>query len=123
MTTYFQLLVISCAPALTGILLTLPFWRIRKFTNQEIFVSGLVVLFAALAGCLIPAFQSDEPGFGLSAILVCSINFSLFRHYMRILYTTRCPNCRHGSLRIHTYQGRYYRLHCRHCGLCTEWRE
>lgn len=47
----------------------------------------------------------------------------LFKHYLRILFTTRCPVCRQVGLYIHSQRRNIYRIYCRKCGTNTEWWE
>ena len=65
----------------------------------------------------------ENSGTGFAAIALSCINFFLFRHYERLLYTLRCPGCRHATLRGRAVNRRTYRLHCKRCGLYTDWHE
>lgn len=123
MNTYLLLVGISTIPAIAAIASTLPFWLIKKISNQTIFTSGLIIFFITLLSLLLLAFGIDNPGIGFSSIALSCINLFLFRHYLRILYTTRCPVCRHIGLHIYARNNNLYRLYCRKCGTNTEWWE
>lgn len=114
---------ISCAPAVAGMLATMPLWLFRHLHNRVIHILALLILFVTLVGCLLIVIARENPGIGFAAIAVSSINFFLFRHYERLLYTLRCPGCRHATLRIRSVHNRTYRLYCKRCGLYTYWRE
>lgn len=73
------------------------------------------------ASCLLPVITGENSGTGFAAIALSCINFFLFRHYERLLYTMRCPGCRHATLRVRAVTRRTYRLHCKRCGLYTDW--
>ena len=94
MNNYLLLIGISCVPAVTGMCITLPLWRLRHLRNQAIHTLGLTVLFLTLASCLLPVITGENSGTGFAAIALSCINFFLFRHYERLLYTMRCPRPR-----------------------------
>ena len=71
----------------------------------------------------LPVITGENSGTGFAAIALSCINFFLFRHYERLLYTMRCPGCRHATLRVRAVTRRTYRLHCKRCGLYTDWHE
>lgn len=123
MNNYLLLIGISSIPAVTGMCITLPLWYSRHLRNQTIHTLGLIVLFLTLIGCLLPVITSESSGIGFAAIGLSCINFFLFRHYERLLYTMRCPGCRHATLRVRAVNHRTYRLHCKRCGLYTDWHE
>lgn len=114
---------ISCVPAVAGMLATMPLWLFRDLHNRVIHILALLILFVTLVDCLLIVIARENPGIGFAAIAVSSINFFIFRHYERLLYTLRCPGCRHATLRIRSVHNRTYRLYCKRCGLYTYWRE
>ena len=59
MKAYLLLLPISFLPAVAGILVTRPMWRIRQLPNEAIQGIGLVVMISVLIGCLVPLFLGD----------------------------------------------------------------
>lgn len=87
MNNYLLLIGISCVPAVTGMCITLPLWLLRHLRNQTIHTLGLTVLFLTLASCLLPVITGENSGTGFAAIALSCINFFLFRHYERLLYT------------------------------------
>lgn len=107
---------ISCAPAVAGMLATMPLWLFRHLHNRVIHMLALLILFVTLVGCLLIVIARENSGIGFAAIAVSCINFLLFRHYERLLYTLRCPGCRHATLRIRSVHNRTYRLYCKRCG-------
>ncbi len=123
MNNYLLLLGISSAPAVASMCATLPLWHSKHLRNRTIHTLGLIILFLALICCLLPVITSEDTGIGFAAIAVSCINFFLFRHYERLLYTLRCPGCRHATLRVRAVHHKTYRLHCKRCGLYTDWHE
>lgn len=122
MKTYVLLLVICLLPAVTGIVVTRPMWRLRRLPNHVIQAIGLVVLIGVLIGCLIPLFLSDESGIGFACILLSLFNLVIFQHYEHRLNTSRCPQCHTRSLRVRKHTKGLYKLYCPHCGLHSQWR-
>lgn len=122
MKTYVLLLAICLLPAVTGIVVTRPMWRLRRLPNHVIQAIGLVVLIGVLIGCLIPLFLSDESGIGFACILLSLFNLVIFQHYERRLNTSRCPQCHTRSLRVRKHTKGLYKLYCPHCGLHSQWR-
>ena len=120
MNNYLLLIGISCVPAVAGMCITLPLWRLRHLRNQTIHTLGLTVLFLTLASCLLPEITGENSGTGFAAIALSCINFFLFRHYERLLYTLRSPGCRHATLRGRAVNRRTYRQHCKRCGHNTD---
>ena len=123
MDTYLLLIGLSSAPAIAGMCATLPLWYLKHLRNQTIHTLGLIVLFLTLICCLLPVITNDSSGIGFAAIAVSCINLFLFRHYERLLFTLRCPGCRHAALRLRAVHRKTYRLHCKRCGLYTDWHE
>ena len=123
MNNYLLLIGISCIPAVAGMLVTLPLWYSKHLRNRTIHILGLLILFLTLICTLLPTVTGECTGIGFAAIAVSCINFFLFRHYERLLYTLRCPGCRRVTLRIRAVHHKTYRLHCKRCGLYTDWRE
>ena len=62
MKAYLLLLPISFLPAVAGILVTRPMWRIRQLPNEAIQGIGLVVMISVLIGCLVPLFSRRHRG-------------------------------------------------------------
>ena len=93
MKAYLLLLPISFLPAVAGILVTRPMWRIRKLPNEAIQGIGLVVMISVLIGCLVPLFLGDTGAVGCACILLSLFNLVIFQYYEQRLTTSRCPQC------------------------------
>ena len=65
MKAYLLLLPISFLPAVAGILVTRPMWRIRQLPNEAIQGIGLVVMISVLIGCCL-LYRSFSATQGLS---------------------------------------------------------
>ena len=74
MKAYLLLLPISFLPAVAGILVTRPMWRIRQLPNEAIQGIGLVVMISVLIGCLVPLFLGDTGAVGCACILLSLFN-------------------------------------------------
>ena len=73
MKAYLLLLPISFLPAVAGILVTRPMWRIRQLPNEAIQGIGLVVMISVLIGCLVPLFLGDTGAVGCACILLMPV--------------------------------------------------
>lgn len=93
MKAYLLLLPISFLPAVAGILVTRPMWRIRQLPNEAIQGIGLVVMISVLIGCLVPLFLGDTGAVGCACILLSLFNLVIFQYYEQRLTTSRCPQC------------------------------
>ncbi|WP_390567128.1 hypothetical protein [Alistipes sp. i18-0019-D1] len=122
MKAYLLLLTICILPAVAGILVTRPMWRIRQLPNEAIQGIGLVVLIIVLIGCLVPLFLGDTGAVGCACILLSLFNLVIFQCYEHWLNTSRCPQCHTRNLRAHKYGKGVYKLYCSHCGLHSRWR-
>lgn len=122
MKAYVLLFAICFLPAIAGILITRPLWRIRRIPNEAIQALGLFVLTGSLIACLVPLFLGDESGIGFVCILLSLFNLVIFQEYERRLNTSRCPRCHTRNLRIRRHRKGLYKLYCPHCGLHSEWR-
>ena len=81
MKAYLLLLPISFLPAVAGILVTRPMWRIRQLPNEAIQGIGLVVMISVLIGCLVPLFLGDTGAVGCACILLSLFNLVIFQYY------------------------------------------
>ena len=115
MKAYLLLLPISFLPAVAGILVTRPMWRIRQLPNEAIQGIGLVVMISVLIGYLVPLFLGDTGAVGCACILLSLFNLVIFQYYEQRLNTSRCPHVR-------KYSKGLYKLYCPHCGLHSRWR-
>lgn len=110
MKAYLLLLPISFLPAVAGILVTRPMWRIRQLPNEAIQGIGLVVMISVLIGCLVPLFLGDTGAVGCACILLSLFNLVIFQYYEQRLNTSRCPQCHTRNLHVHKYsKGLAYR--------------
>lgn len=116
-----QLLTVCFLPALAGILVTRPMWRIRTLPNEAIQGIALVILIGVLTVCLVPLFFQECTAAGGLSLLLSLFNLVLFQRYERWLNTSRCPRCHIRSLRIHRCGKGLYKLYCPHCGLHNRW--
>ena len=96
MKAYLLLLPISFLPAVAGILVTRPMWRIRQLPNEAIQGIGLVVMISVLIGCLVPLFLGDTGAVGCACILLSLFNLVIFQYYEQrlttcLLYTSPSP--------------------------------
>ena len=73
MKAYLLLLPISFLPAVAGILVTRPMWRIRQLPNEAIQGIGLVVMISVLIGYLVPLFLGDTGAVGCACILLMPV--------------------------------------------------
>ncbi len=117
-----QLFTICFLPALAGIFVTRPMWRIRALPNEAIQVIALVILLGVLAATLAPLFFQEYTAVGGLSLLLSLFNLVLFQCYERWLNTSRCPRCHTRSLRVHRCGKGLYKLYCPHCGLHNRWR-
>ena len=122
MKAYLLLLPISFLPAVAGILVTRPMWRIRQLPNEAIQGIGLVVMISVLIGCLVPLFLGDTGAVGCACILLSLFNLVIFQYYEQRLNPSRCPQCHTRNLHVHKYSKGLYKLYCPHCGLHSRWR-
>ena len=122
MKAYLLLLPISFLPAVAGILVTRPMWRIRQLPNEAIQGIGLVVMISVLIGCLVPLFLGDTGAVGCACILLSLFNLVIFQYYEQRLTTSRCPQCHTRNLHVRKYSKGLYTLYCPHCGLHSRWR-
>lgn len=60
MKAYLLLLPISFLPAVAGILVTRPMWRIRQLPNEAIQGIGLVVMISVLIGSSSRSFSATQ---------------------------------------------------------------
>lgn len=119
----YVLLFASCfLPALAGILVSRPLWRIRRLPNEVILVAGQIVLICTLILCLVPLFFGDNSFIGFACIVLSLLNIVIFQYYEHRLHTSRCPQCHTRSLRIRRHVKGLYKLYCPHCGLHSQWR-
>ena len=118
MKAYLLLLPISFLPAVAGILVTRPMWRIRQLPNEAIQGIGLVVMISVLIGCLVPLFLGDTGAVGCACILLSLFNLVIFQYYEQRLNTSRCPQCHTRNLHVHKYSKGLYKLYCR-IAACT----
>ena len=81
MKAYLLLLPISFLPAVAGILVTRPMWRIRQLPNEAIQGIGLVVMISVLIGYLVPLFLGDTGAVGCACILLSLFNLVIFQYY------------------------------------------
>ena len=117
MKAYLLLLPISFLPAVAGILVTRPMWRIRQLPNEAIQGIGLVVMISVLIGCLVPLFLGDTGAVGCACILLSLFNLVIFQYYEQRLNTSRCPHCHTRNRHVRKYSQGLYHLYCPHCGL------
>ena len=122
MKAYLLLLPISFLPAVAGILVTRPMWRIRQLPNEAIQGIGLVVMISVLIGYLVPLFLGDTGAVGCACILLSLFNLEIFQYYEQRLNTSRCPQCHTRNLHVRKYSKGLYKLYCPHCGLHSRWR-
>ena len=108
MKAYLLLLPISFLPAVAGILVTRPMWRIRQLPNEAIQGIGLVVMISVLIGCLVPLFLGDTGAVGCACILLSLFNLVIFQYYEQRLNTSRCPQCHTRNLHVHKYSKGLY---------------
>ena len=111
MKAYLLLLPISFLPAVAGILVTRPMWRIRQLPNEAIQGIGLVVMISVLIGCLVPLFLGDTGAVGCACILLSLFNLVIFQYYEQRLNTSRCPQCHTRNLHVHKYSKGLYKLY------------
>ena len=116
-----QLFTVCFLPALAGILITRPMWRIRRLPNEAIQGIALIILIGMLIASLIPVFIRDCTAVGGASIVLSLFNLVLFQYYERWLNTSRCPRCHTRSLRIRKCGKGLYKLYCPHCGLHNRW--
>ena len=90
MKAYLLLLPISFLPAVAGILVTRPMWRIRQLPNEAIQGIGLVVMISVLIGCLVPLFLGDTGAVGCACILLSLFNLVIFQYYEQRLTRATC---------------------------------
>ena len=121
MKAHVLLFAICFVPAVAGILVTRPMWRVRNIPNEVIQGIGLVVLIIVLVGCLFPIFLGDEEGIGFVCILLSLFNLVIFQCYEHRLNTSRCPQCHTRNLRVRKHSKGLYKLYCSHCGLHNRW--
>ena len=100
MKAYLLLLPISFLPAVAGILVTRPMWRIRQLPNEAIQGIGLVVMISVLIGYLVPLFLGDTGAVGCACILLSLFNLVIFQYYEQRLNTSRCPQCHTRNLHV-----------------------
>ena len=121
MKAHVLLFAICFVPAVAGILVTRPMWRVRNLPNEAIQGIGLVVLIVVLIGCFVPLFRGDEEGIGFVCILLSLFNLMIFQCYEYRLNTSRCPHCHTRNLRVRKHSKGLYKLYCSHCGLHSRW--
>lgn len=122
MKTYVLLFAICFLPALAGILVTRPMWRMHRLSNEIIQAVGLVVLIGTLICCLLPLFLGDATLLGFASIVLSLLNLVIFQAYEHRLNTSRCPQCHTRNLHVRKRTKGLYKLYCSHCGLHSQWR-
>lgn len=126
MNTFILFVGVSAVPALTGIFATLPLWKTR-LKNDDIRIVGIVVLITTLICTICYTAYVTSLGenwiTGFLCMLLSGLNLPIFRLYDRLLHLTRCPHCHRCSLHVTNVSASgHYKVHCRHCGIHTDWR-
>lgn len=123
MKAYLLLLPISFLPAVAGIRVTRPMWRIRQLPNEAIQGIGLVVMISVLIGCLVRSFSATQGLSGCACILLSLFNLvisSITSSGLNILALAR--NATRATWHVRKYSKGLYKLYCPHCGLHSRWR-
>ena len=126
MNNYLLLICISVLPAIAGIAVTRPLWKLKYLRNEDIHFISVAIMIAVIVSLLIytvlqTAFTSAWI-IGMLSAPASLINLLVYEYYDLRLHIRRCPYCHSKTLRIRSKKNGHHHLRCRNCGIRTEWK-
>lgn len=126
MTNYLILIGLSMIPAMAGILITRPTWKLKYLRNDDISFFGATIMVVFIITFLILTIVQTSSSSNWTIGLLCApasiLNLYIYSKYTSYINRKRCPYCHQNTLHLRLHNHGRYRLHCNNCGSHSEWK-